>query len=245
MKFASNHDKILSLARNEVEYLPHGWCVIRNRTTKEVQSNVTRTQRDVNEKAVFSNSPWNELEDQFIGIESLRNFLEELVHKHTRENLFCLVQEIHILAEEAEDALDEVLDKEEHLELSDTTKTNSQEGKDRQIEDLKDETLGSSVPKLESSISNSNDMEMGKIQKRPVMLLSATMVAFTIALVLTLMGLGARQLSAEIAIDGNYARLGLLVVVPLQMYITLVSNPLFNNEIDTTCLCLNSSLRKP
>lgn len=66
------------------------------------------------------------------------------------------------------------------------------------------------------------DIESGREKERPIYLINSIMVACTLALVLTLMGLGARDLAQEVMIDHTYKRLALLIVVPPQIFISLV-----------------------
>jgi hypothetical protein len=63
-------------------------------------------------------------------------------------------------------------------------------------------------------------------EHRPVMLWSASMIMVTLALCLACIGLGWRALVLEIMVDGNYMRLALLAVSPLQFFVSLVSHPI-------------------
>lgn len=69
------------------------------------------------------------------------------------------------------------------------------------------------------------DAETGepKPEQRPIHLINSTLVAFTLIIVITLLGLAARSLSVEIAVDKNYLRLAFLALVPIQIFFTLVS----------------------
>ena len=69
---------------------------------------------------------------------------------------------------------------------------------------------------------NDTDLESG-VRKRPTVLLSSVIVALTLALVLTLMGLGAQEIALEIKVTGSWSRMALLCVVPLQIFISMVS----------------------
>lgn len=76
-----------------------------------------------------------------------------------------------------------------------------------------------------SSSDEEMDLEAGVPIRRPTMLISAVSVALTVALVLTLVGLGCQQLAQEIATDGNWLRLLLLVTAPPQIFVSLVRLP--------------------
>jgi hypothetical protein len=60
-------------------------------------------------------------------------------------------------------------------------------------------------------------------EQRPVRLESAFMVAATMVLWVVCPGLGWRWLAYQSAVDGTYLRFALLAVVPLQMFVSLVS----------------------
>lgn len=57
---------------------------------------------------------------------------------------------------------------------------------------------------------------------RPVRLESACIVALTMALCVTCLGLGWKALAYEATVDGSYIRFALLVVSPVQLFVSLV-----------------------
>lgn len=61
-------------------------------------------------------------------------------------------------------------------------------------------------------------------EQRPVHLINTTLVACTLIVVIVLLGLAARALAVEIAVDRNYMRLIFLVLTPVQIFFTLVSS---------------------
>ncbi|KAL2269307.1 hypothetical protein VTJ83DRAFT_1491 [Remersonia thermophila] len=67
------------------------------------------------------------------------------------------------------------------------------------------------------------DEESGEVkpEKRPVHLLNAWLVAFTLTIVTVSLGAAARQLAIEVSVDGNYLRLALLGLAPIQIFFTL------------------------
>lgn len=69
------------------------------------------------------------------------------------------------------------------------------------------------------------DLELGELfpEIRPTNFLNTILVAFTLIIVVTLLGLACRSLATEIAIDGSYLRLAFLLLVPVQIFFTLVS----------------------
>ncbi len=68
-------------------------------------------------------------------------------------------------------------------------------------------------------------LESGEIlpEYRPTNLLNTILVACTLIIVITLLGLAARSLATEIAVDHGFIRLAFLALVPVQIFFTLVS----------------------
>ena len=68
------------------------------------------------------------------------------------------------------------------------------------------------------------DPETGHIlpQARQTQLMNTVLVALTLALIVTVLGAGYRQLAIEIAIDKNYLRLAFLALTPIQIFFSLV-----------------------
>lgn len=60
-------------------------------------------------------------------------------------------------------------------------------------------------------------------EKRPVRLESSIMVAMTMTLGISCIGLGWRALAYEITVDGSHVRLGLIAVGPIQFFLSLVN----------------------
>ncbi|KAK2009219.1 hypothetical protein LZ32DRAFT_430281 [Colletotrichum eremochloae] len=60
-----------------------------------------------------------------------------------------------------------------------------------------------------------------KTEARPTRVMSSALVALAIGLSFTCLGLGWRSLALEIAVDGEYTRLGLLAVAPVTVFISL------------------------
>ncbi|KAF3762089.1 hypothetical protein M406DRAFT_341392 [Cryphonectria parasitica EP155] len=78
----------------------------------------------------------------------------------------------------------------------------------------------SEVDETNSSQENL-DLEEGSIKKRPTYLINAVTVALTVALVLTLVGLGCQALAQEIATDGSWSRIFLLLTALPQIFVSL------------------------
>lgn len=69
------------------------------------------------------------------------------------------------------------------------------------------------------------DEESGEIlpQHRPTKLLNTILVAFTLILIVTVLGAGFRELAIEVAVDKSYLRLAFVALTPVQIFFTLVS----------------------
>lgn len=59
--------------------------------------------------------------------------------------------------------------------------------------------------------------------KRPTLLINPIMVGLTIALLITALGFGWRNIAQEISVDNNYIRLAILAVTPCQVFVSLFS----------------------
>ena len=62
-----------------------------------------------------------------------------------------------------------------------------------------------------------------KVEVRPTHLMNTILVAWTLIIVITLLGLGCRSIAIEMAIDKSYLRLAFLALIPVQVFFTLVS----------------------
>lgn len=67
------------------------------------------------------------------------------------------------------------------------------------------------------------------VENRPTLLINPVMVGMTITLLIAALGLGWRSLAQEFAIDGNFIRLALLAVTPMQIFVSLVSISAFSS----------------
>jgi hypothetical protein len=66
-----------------------------------------------------------------------------------------------------------------------------------------------------------NNLESALRQNRKTKLTNAVVVGATLTLLVAALGMGWRNLAQEVAIDGNYTRLALLVVTPCQVFVSL------------------------
>jgi len=91
-------------------------------------------------------------------------------------------------------------------------------------------------------ISSLESLEEGQgpEEKRPLMFISPTIVAGTVALLFSCLGLGWRKIAIEIAVDGNYMRLGLVIFSPLVFFVGLVCFSTGINVLLLTFIVLNA-----
>ncbi|KAI5811712.1 P-loop containing nucleoside triphosphate hydrolase protein [Peziza echinospora] len=100
-----DEQRIIDVARNKVTELTHGWFVIRNRSTDDINNNVSLEKRNQNEAEFFKKSPWNQLHRDRVGIFALNKFLRELLDEHVKKEFPGLVSEMNKLITNAEDEL--------------------------------------------------------------------------------------------------------------------------------------------
>jgi hypothetical protein len=83
---------------------------------------------------------------------------------------------------------------------------------------------------IEEIIDEESGQVSGYRERRPTNLLNTILVAFTLALVITTLGAGYRQIGIEIAVDGNILRLAFIALSPIQVFFTLVSHLPFRSH---------------
>ena len=101
-------------------------------------------------------------------------------------------------------------------------------GEPEEVEEGQATKKGPKVSELEI------DEESGAIlpQSRPTHLLNTILVAFTLVLIVTVLGAGFRELAIEIDIDQSYMRLAFVALTPVQIFFTLVR--LTNDVVSTS-----------
>lgn len=132
-----------------------------------------------------------------------------------RRDFIGLLQEVQVLAEEPEEVA-------ESLSVGIYDEKNPKAVSVMHTEITETDITGDEEEEEEEEDPDEVDIEAAKGKKRPTNLWNAIMVAFTLALVLFLMGLGFRSVTTEIRYDGNYWRLLFVLVVPPQIFISLV-----------------------
>lgn len=195
--------KAIRVAQNKSEWLPHGWIAVKNRSTKELEAQVTIQQRNAYEKTFFEQEPWNILAANRTGIVSLKLYITDIVNDMIQEGSNGLFSQIQALQKSTQTTHPTHHSFAEYMERGDGDKLSSRNN--------------SSFNELDV------DLEAASPVKRPIILINACTVALTSALVLTLVGLGARSLAQEVTTDFRWGRIALLVTAPLQIFVSLVS----------------------
>jgi hypothetical protein len=71
------------------------------------------------------------------------------------------------------------------------------------------------------------DEETGeyKPENRPTNIMNGVLVGFTLIIITVMLGMGFRQIAIEVLVDSGWIRLAFLVLIPVQIFFTLVSTP--------------------
>jgi len=72
----------IDIARNEVEFLKHGWYCVRNRSTQEILEGCSMSHRHQKEKVFFDKPPFNKIDKKRTGIANLKTNLGRLLSDH-------------------------------------------------------------------------------------------------------------------------------------------------------------------
>ncbi|PUU80860.1 hypothetical protein B9Z19DRAFT_1078305 [Tuber borchii] len=79
------------------------------------------------------------------------------------------------------------------------------------------------TPEVQEEELARTELGANVVERRPTNLLNTILVAFTLALIVTTLGAGYRQIGIEVTVDGNMLRLAFLALTPIQIFFTLVS----------------------
>lgn len=105
---SGDEGRVIDTARNRITVLNHGWFVVRNRSTEEVQKGISFEERRANESRFFMKDPWRTLDRDRVGIPALEKFLRRLLFDHVRKEYPGLVQEIGALMENCRRELEDL-----------------------------------------------------------------------------------------------------------------------------------------
>jgi hypothetical protein len=89
-----------------------------------------------------------------------------------------------------------------------------------------DPEQASDVEKSPAVLESEVDVETGETtsEQRPTNIINAVQVAFTLVLIMTMLGLGYKQLAFQILVDKGYLRLAFIVMTPVLIFFSLVSS---------------------
>ncbi|KAL4928186.1 dynamin family protein [Aspergillus undulatus] len=100
---------VIRIAKNQVEELTHGWFVVKNRSTEDIEGGVTIEGRHRKEKEFFSEKPlWRDLPRDRVGIHSLKRFLGKLLYDHIRNEFPSVIKDIEQSLQDAENDLEQL-----------------------------------------------------------------------------------------------------------------------------------------
>ena len=71
--------QIVKNAKTKEKPVHHGWFVVRNRTSSEVEKGIGPMEHSSREQEFFSRKPWNQLPEERRGAEALKKYLAELL----------------------------------------------------------------------------------------------------------------------------------------------------------------------
>lgn len=215
--------KVVRVARNKVHRLAQGWFAVRNASPQERRDGLLSDPevRDATEAAFFASrgDAWAKLSRGRTGLAALRGFLRDTVDALLQESIDRLMREIQRLSlgpapstVGIANSVD-IADEKHHLHA--VSEVASGAG-------LVSASASSGELGLAKETEGDDDVEAGPGRKRPTVLINACTVALCLILVMTLVGFSCKQLAQEIATDGNWFRLLLLVTAPLQVFVSLV-----------------------
>ncbi|OIW28202.1 P-loop containing nucleoside triphosphate hydrolase protein [Coniochaeta ligniaria NRRL 30616] len=203
--------RVLKIANNKKHHLHQGWFAVKNRSVQERHNDFDLDQRNMSEHAFFSRDPWNTLNPSRVGLTPLREFLGDIVQEMLQENINTLVQTVLSTAESRNGS----------RVTNSISSRHTGDEKRGSLDYL--HPVHKRIAEVDETDSSDEDLDLeaGQIQKRPTVLINAFSVGLTVALVLTLVGLGCQQLAQEVGTDGSYYRLLLLVTAPMQVFVSL------------------------
>jgi len=98
--------------------------------------------------------------------------------------------------------------------------------------DPEEEEEGSNEKKGRGVVATTINEETGEyISKRPTNIQNSILVGITLVIVITMLGAGFRQIAIEIAVDKGYIRCAFLLLIPIQIFFTLVSYSPFRLQV--------------
>ncbi|KAI9738202.1 MAG: hypothetical protein M1834_008700 [Cirrosporium novae-zelandiae] len=86
--------ELLSNRQLSYHFLKCGWFAVKNRSTKDIENDITFATRDENEQSFFNEPPWCNIDKNFAGIGNLKQALSRRLHQKVREEFPVLIDEM-------------------------------------------------------------------------------------------------------------------------------------------------------
>ncbi|KAF4334248.1 interferon-induced GTP-binding Mx2 [Fusarium beomiforme] len=197
--YARRH--ILRSIRTKERYLGHPWFAARSLSSEERDQDCTLEKRNFIEQAFFSEKQWATVKRRRVGASALKSHLEAKVNAMLQDKIELLTTKLNTPANLV--ALAHSMDSVRTKEITDGV------------------TAANIYAMSEDTVTTDVDLEFASDAPRPTPLLNAITVALTVAVCLSLIGLGCRALALEIASEGGWTRLLLLITALPQIILSL------------------------
>jgi hypothetical protein len=184
--------------RNKERYLRHAWFAARSLSDEEREQDCTLDKRNSIENWFFSQEQWATVKRRRVGALALKHHLEARLNAMLQDNIDLL-----------------------------TTRLNSPSHSVAPVHPINSfatdgvQSTNTNVTS-EGTVVTDADLEFASDAPRPTQLLNAITVALTVAVCLSLIGLGCRAMALEIASEGGWTRLLLLLTAVPQIVLSLV-----------------------
>ncbi|EPE05345.1 glycosyl transferase family 2 [Ophiostoma piceae UAMH 11346] len=241
---SGDEQRVLRIFRNKQHHLKQGWFAVKNwslaerrkfeeehvpeeasggATSKANAETISEHQlqaRNASECVFFSRSPWDSLAQiDRSGVVVLREFLRDLVISTLQSRIDAILSLVPMPNGSTSDHSghsggSSIQAEHEHGPVAETEPGAADSSKTVHYEKEQ-------INHKQNTAESGDNLEAGVIKKRPTVIYNAVSVCLTIILTLTLVGLGCEQLAQEIATDGDWTRLFLLVTTPLQVFVSL------------------------
>lgn len=200
---------MLRTIRNKQRHFGHAWFAVRNLSSEERDLDSTLGHRAFLEDSFFSREQRSIVKRHRAGGLALADHLKSRINAMLQDNIEVLTTKTstptHSMAHSIiGSGTGETAERVPQTSLSDT------------------ETVEPPITRGSESVVTDADLEVASDAPRPTPLLNAITVALTVAVCLSLIGLGCRALALELASDGNWTRLLLLVTAVPQIVLSLV-----------------------
>ncbi|KAH7220445.1 glycosyl hydrolase catalytic core-domain-containing protein [Fusarium redolens] len=192
---------VLRAMRNKERYLGHPWFAARSLSDEERDQDCTLDKRNSIENSFFSQEQWATVKRRRVGALALKHHLEARVNAMLQDNVELLMTRLNTSSHSVAPvypinsfATRETTDGVQSVNIYATS---------------------------EGTVVTDTDLEFASDAPRPTQLLNAITVALTVAVCLSLIGLGCRTMALEIASEGGWTRLLLLLTPVPQIVLSL------------------------